>query len=173
MIMSCRHFVIALLALLMGAAGAEAAPSRVKVVNGRDAPASVMDQTVLRPVHGNTDVRLQAGQMRATLELITPPEGKMVVIRYVTIRAFVSEQTANALLVLSGDLGEGHEVEHFLDAFPPPISLNVVSTFQQLLTQRVLLYSTGPVRLDIDRGQISGQVGDFDVSFSGYLVKAP
>jgi hypothetical protein len=51
--------------------------------------------------------------------------------------------------------------------------LNVVSTFQQLLTQRVLLYSTGPVRLDIDRGQISGQVGDFDVSFSGYLVKAP
>jgi hypothetical protein len=37
----------------------------------------------------------------------------------------------------------------------------------------VLLYSTGPVRLDIDRGQISGQVGDFDVSFSGYLVQAP
>ena len=90
-----------------------------------------------------------------------------------TIRAFVREQTANALLALSGDLGEGHEVEHFLHAFPPPISLNVVSTFQQLLTQPVVLYSTGPVRLDVDRGQISGQVGDFDVSFSGYLVQAP
>jgi hypothetical protein len=104
--MSCRHFAIAILALLVGAAGAEAAPSRVKVVNGRDAPASVMDQTVLRPIHGNTDVRLQAGEMRATLELITPPEGKMVVIKYITIRVFAREQTANALLALSGDLGE-------------------------------------------------------------------
>jgi hypothetical protein len=171
--MSCRHFAIAILALLVGAAGAEAAPSRVKVVNGRDAPASVMDQTVLRPIHGNTDVRLQAGEMRATLELITPPDGKMVVIKYITIRVFAREQTANALLALSGDLGERQEVEHYLDAFPAPIDLNIVSSFQQTLTQRVLLYSTGPVRLDIDRGQISGQVGDFDVSFSGYLVQAP
>ena len=40
-------------------------------------------------------------------------------------------------------------------------------------SQHVVLYSTGPVRLDINRGQISGQVDDFDVSFSGYLVQAP
>jgi hypothetical protein len=122
-------------------------------------------------VHGNASVRLEAGQSSAELELITPPEGKLVVIKYITIRVFAREATANALLELSGDLGEGHE--HYLDAFPPPISLNVVSTYQQMLTQHVLLYSTGPVRLNINRGQIADQVGDFDVSFSGYLVKAP
>ena len=90
--MSWRNFVIAILALIVSALGAEAATTRVEVVNGRDAPASVMDQTVLRPVHGNTDVRLQAGQMRATLELITPPEGQMVVIKYVTIRALYASR---------------------------------------------------------------------------------
>jgi hypothetical protein len=173
MIMSCRPFVIAMLVLIVGAIDAEAATSRVNVVNGRGAPALVMDQKVLRPVHGNTGIRLQAGQRGTTLELITPPEGKMVVIKYLTIRVFAREATANALLALSGDLGEGREVEHYLRAFPPPISLNVVSTYQQMLTQHVLLYSTGPVRLDIDRGQLDEQVGDFDVSFSGYLVKAP
>jgi hypothetical protein len=37
----------------------------------------------------------------------------------------------------------------------------------------VLLYSTGTVFLDIDRGQKDDSVGIFDVTFSGYLVKAP
>ena len=171
--MSGRLFVIAVLALIVGAVDAEAATTRVKVVNGRGAPALLMDQTVLQPVHGNASVRLEAGQRGTTLELITPPDGRMAVIRHITIRVFAREATANALLALTGDLGEGHEVEHYLDAFPPPISLNVVSTFQQMLTHHVLLYSTGPVRLDIDRGQIHEQVGDFDVSFSGYLVQAP
>jgi hypothetical protein len=37
----------------------------------------------------------------------------------------------------------------------------------------VLLYSTGPVHLDINRGQKDDLVGLFDVTFSAYLVKAP
>jgi hypothetical protein len=43
--MSRRIFAIAVLALLAGAVGAEAATTKVKVVNGRSAPALVMDQT--------------------------------------------------------------------------------------------------------------------------------
>jgi hypothetical protein len=37
----------------------------------------------------------------------------------------------------------------------------------------LLFYSTGPVVLTIDRGQMRTKLGIFDVSFSGYLVKAP
>jgi hypothetical protein len=113
------------------------------VVNGRGGPALVFDQTVLQPVHGNATARLQAGERDGFLELITPPAGKMVVIAYVTMRALVNEATANALLVLSGDLGEDREVEHHLEVFPRRSTGPVVSNFQQLLTQHVLLYSTG------------------------------
>jgi hypothetical protein len=173
MIMSCRFVVIAILALIMGAVGAEAATTRVKVVNGRGAPALVMDQTVLRPVHGNATVRLEAGPRFADLELFTPPTGQMVVIEYLTIQAFVEEPTANAFLELEGDLGEGGGIEHALEAFPPPIELGIGTVFQQTLTQHVLLYSTGTVVLSIDRGQENAKLGVFEVSFSGYLVKAP
>jgi hypothetical protein len=169
-----RPLVIAVFAMMVGAVGFAEAATTVKVVNGRGAPALVMDQTVLQPVHGNANVLLEAGQTGADLELITPPAGKMVVIEYLTIQAFVSELAANALLTLSGDLGEEHEVQHYLDAFPPPTSLNVgITTFEQILRQHVLLYSTGPVHLDINRGQKDDLVGLFDVTFSGYLVKAP
>jgi hypothetical protein len=169
-----RTLVIAVFAMMVGAVGFAEAATTVKVVNGRGAPALVTDQTVLQPVHGNANVLLEAGQTGADLELITPPAGKMVVIEYLTIQAFVSELAANALLTLSGDLGEEHEVQHYLDAFPPPTSLNVgITTFEQILRQHVLLYSTGPVHLDINRGQKDDLVGLFDVTFSGYLVKAP
>jgi hypothetical protein len=172
--MLCRLVSIFSFAVIAGAVGAEAAPTKVKVVNGRDAPALVMGQTVLHPVHGNVNVRLEAGQTDADLELITPPAGQMVVVEYLTIQAFVEEATANALLTLSGDLGEDHEVQHYLDAFPPPSSLNVgITTLEQILRQDVLLYSTGPVHLDINRGQKDTLVALFDVTFSGYLVKAP
>ena len=42
-----------------------------------------------------------------------------------------------------------------------------------MLTQNVLIYSTGPVRLHIDRGSKSTAAGGFDVSVTGYLVEAP
>src|SRR5262245_42905133 len=133
MIMSCRLFMVAALALLTGAIGTtEGATINVKVVNGRGAPAPVMDQRVLRPVHGNANVRLEAGESGAFLELFTPPAGQMIVIEYLTIQAFVSEPTANALLTLSGDLGEDSEVQHYLDAFPSPTSINVgPTTYEQ------------------------------------------
>jgi hypothetical protein len=172
--MSCRLCIAAALVTIMSAVGAaDAATTNVKVVNGRNAPALVMDQTVVQPVHGNASVRLNAGEGSAFLELITPPAGKMVVIEYLSIHAFTREATANALLKLFGSLGEGAEIEHYLDAFPPPISIGVTSAFQQTLTQQVLLYSTGPVALNIQRGDKDALVGDFDVSFSGYLVKSP
>jgi hypothetical protein len=92
-----RPLVIAVFAMMVGAVGFAEAATTVKVVNGRGAPALVMDQTVLQPVHGNANVLLEAGQTGADLELITPPAGKMVVIEYLTIQAFVSELAANAL----------------------------------------------------------------------------
>ena len=169
-----RLVLIVTLATITSAVGAEAAPTKIKVVNGRGAPAPVMDQMVLQPVHGNANVRLEAGQTGAELELFTPPAGQMVVIEYLTIQAFVAEATANALLTLSGDLGEQQEVQHYLDALPPPTSLNVsIGPFEQMLRQQVLLYSTGRVYLDINRGQKDTLEGLFDVTFSGYLIKAP
>jgi len=170
--MPCRFFATAMLALIVGAVGAEAATTRVKVVNGRGAPAVVMDQTVLRPVHGNATARLDGRSRFADLELFTPPAGQMVVIEYVTMQAFVEEQTANAVLELEGGLGE-EGIEHALEAFPPPIELGIGTLYQQTLTQHVLLYSTGTVVLSIDRGEKATKLGVFDVSFSGYLVKAP
>jgi hypothetical protein len=170
--MSCRFFVMAILALIMGPVGAEAATTRVKIINGRAAPALVMDQTVLRPVHGNATVRQDPGSRFADLELFTPPPGQMVVIEYLTILASVEDQTANALLELEGGLGE-EGIEHALEGFPPPIELGIGTLFQQTLTQEVLLYSTTTVVLSIDRGQKNAKLGIFEVSFSGYLVKAP
>ena len=67
----------------------------------------------------------------------------------------------------------GNAFIHYLDALPPPISLGIVTEFQQMLTQNVLIYSTGPVRLHIDRGSKNTAVSDFSVNFSGYLVEAP
>ena len=170
--MARRFSLIAILALIMGAVGAEAATTRVKVVNGRNAPALVMDQTVLRPVHGNATVRLEASSRFADLEVFTPPAGQMVVIEYLTILALVEDSAANALLELEGGLGE-EGIEHALEAFPPPIELGILTLFQQTLTQEVLLYSTDTVVLSIDRGQKHAKLGIFEVSFSGYLVKAP
>jgi hypothetical protein len=171
--MQHRLYVIAALAIIIGAVGAAEAATNVKVRNKANDPVPVVDQTVLQPVQGNVRVRLLAGERSTTLDLITPPDGKMVVIEYLTIRVFAREETANALLDLTGSLGAAGGVRHFLEAFPPPINVNVVSAFQQMLTQHVLLYSTGPVRLNIDRGQKDTVVADFDVSFSGYLVDAP
>ena len=37
----------------------------------------------------------------------------------------------------------------------------------------MLLYSTGAIVLEIDRGQKNAKLGIFEVSFSGYLVTAP
>jgi hypothetical protein len=174
MIMSYRLFVIAAFAIFMSVVSAvQAATTSVEVVNGRGAPALVMDQTVLRPVQGNATRRLEAGHRFADLELITPPEGKMVVIEYITIRVFAEEETANALVELQGDLGEGAGIEHSLEAFPASISLGVLTVFQQTLTQHVLFYSTGPVGLEIDRGRKNAKLGIFEVAFSGYLVNAP
>jgi hypothetical protein len=170
--MSCRFFAMAILALIMGIVGAEAATTRVEVVNGRGAPALVMDQTVLRPVHGNATVRMEASSRFADLEVFTPPAGQMVVIEYLTILALVEDQTANALLELEGALGE-EGIEHALAVFPPPIELGILTLFQQTLTEEVLLYSTDSVVLSIDRGQRNTKLGIFEVSFSGYLVEAP
>lgn len=167
-----RLVLIVTLAMITSAVGAEAAPAKVKVVNGRAAPALVMDQMVLQPVHGNANVRLEAGQSDAELELFTPPAGQMVVIEYLTILALVEDSAANALLELEGGLGE-EGIEHALEAFPPPIELGILTLFQQTLTQEVLLYSTDTVVLSIDRGQKNAKLGIFEVSFSGYLVKAP
>ena len=165
--------VTLILAMSVGAVSAEARINNVKVVNGRNAPAVVVDQTVLRPVQGNANVRLDDGQSGTDLELFTPPLGQMVVIEYLTIQAFVEDPTANALLELEGGLGEDGGVEHALEAFPPPIELGILTKYQQILTQQVLFYSTDTVFIQIERGQKTTGSATFDVTFSGYLVKAP
>jgi hypothetical protein len=51
--------------------------------------------------------------------------------------------------------------------------LGILTTYQQILTQHVLFYSTDTVFLQIERGQKRSGVAFYDVTFSGYLVKAP
>jgi hypothetical protein len=141
----------------------------VEVVNGRDAPVPVLEQKVLQPVHNYAGKVLKRGERAVTLDLVTPPEGKMVVIEYITIRVNTEDKTENALFDLRGRREDGWGAIHFLDALPPPISVGFGRGFQQTLTQHVLLYSWGPVDLHICRG--STAVSEFIVSVTGYLVE--
>jgi hypothetical protein len=171
--MPCRLCVLPALALVVAAGGcAETAPTRTNVVNGRDAPVPVLEQTILQPVQGTAGRILEKGERSTFLDLVTPPGGKMIVLQYITIRVDTQDKTANALFELWGLL-EGRSFIHYLDALPPPISVGVWRGFQQMLTQHVLVYSTGPVALRIDRGSKNTAVSSFEVSFSGYLVEAP
>jgi hypothetical protein len=161
-------------ALSVQTVSAAAGATNVKVVNGRSAPALVMDQTVQQPVRVETVARLETGNSAVPLELLTPTPGTMVVIEYLTIRAFVEDPTANALLSIVEAPQSGNDITLArLDAFPPPIELGIVTRYQQTLTQQVLLYATDTVFLDIDRGQKTNGNATFSVTISGYQVPAP
>jgi hypothetical protein len=173
--MRWHPFVVASVAIIVATvASCQTPTTSVEVVNRRDAPVPVLSQTVFQPVQGAAGRALQRGESELTLELMKPPEGKMVVIEYITIRVDSHDKTANALLELWGSLEEGKGgFFHHLDALPPPISVGLFYPFQQMLTQHVLLYSWGPVRLHINRGSKNTAVSQFNVKFSGYLVEAP
>jgi len=135
--------------------------------------AEVTDQSVREPVQGNVQVRLEANDTSAFLELIDPPDGKMVVINYVTIRSFSESDDANALLSLIGAIGTD-AVVHFMEPLPPPFHSGIVTGKTQTVQRSLLLYSTEPVRSTIQRGSfLKGTIAIFNVSFSGYLVNAP
>jgi hypothetical protein len=105
-------------ALSVQSVSADARTTNVKVVNGRSAPALVMDQTVLRPVRLETSARLETGESFAPLELFTPPPGMMLVVEFLTIRAFVEDPTANALLEIVETPETGNDITLArLDAF--------------------------------------------------------
>jgi hypothetical protein len=167
-------------ALSVQSVSADARTTNVKVVNGRSAPALVMDQTVLRPVRLETSARLETGESFAPLELFTPPPGMMLVVEFLTIRAFVEDPTANALLEIVETPETGNDITLArLDAFPPPVELGISTRYQQTLTQQVLLYATDTIFLSIDRGEKTNGPAAFGrrrrrrLRLSGYLVPAP
>jgi len=156
------------LADAMYAAAAPPFPQAVEVVG----PVEVTDQTVQKPVQGNFVVRLLVDERTSDIELVAPPEGMMAVIQYLTIRSFPRAAEANPSLQLMGAVGS-ESVQHFLGPLPEPVPFPVISSLAQISQFEVLLYSTEPVRLLIDRGNQTDAVSDFFVSFSGYLVEAP
>ena len=81
--MRLRPYIVASVAMIVAVvASCQTPTTSVEVVNGRDAPVPVLEQTVSRPVQGSAAHLLKRGERDVTLDLVAPPEGKMVVIEY-------------------------------------------------------------------------------------------
>jgi hypothetical protein len=171
-LMPLRASALALFLLVpMSASAQRSVP--VTVVNPESRPVPVLPQGMEGvPVQENVVLVVPADESSASADLYDAPEGKVLIIEYLTL-VVDSRGDEQAWIVLQTGLG-GETGSHFLGPLPPPVLTGLGSGKTITLQRNLRAYSDGIVRFYYTRGTgFTDERAIIQVSVTGRLVDAP